>query len=111
MHQICSDKFGFIAVCASCNGGVLLKALSSNLASKPSPLFRYLGQRPKWRKRDKSFRGGVGGETLFQKGPPQLRGVHTAATKRNPEGHKGSGHLRPLCDNSGAVCSLIDRQG
>ncbi|MBP1537898.1 MAG: hypothetical protein ILA17_08520, partial [Ruminococcus sp.] len=59
--------------------GVLLKVLSSNLASKSSPLFRYLGQRPKWRKRDKSFRGGVWGETLFQKGPPQLRGVHTAA--------------------------------
>jgi hypothetical protein len=37
------------------------------------------GRVPKWRKRDKSFRGGVWGETLFQKGPPQLRGVHTAA--------------------------------
>ena len=61
-------KLAFTAVCISCNCGVLLKALSSNLASKPSPLFRYLGQRPKWRKRDKSFRGGVWGETLLKKG-------------------------------------------
>ncbi len=94
-RQVCHNKCGFIAVCTSYNCGVLLKVLSLISLLNPHHFFVIWGRVPKWRKRDKSFRGGVWGETLFQKGsfrggvwgetlfqkgPPQLRGVHTAAS-------------------------------